>query len=57
MIELTDLHKTYRLGEVNVHALRGVSIGPKTLRGLKVSRSESPRSQSKRCRNGSSTFP
>src|SRR3989338_9695203 len=26
MIELTDIHKTYRMGDVNVHALRGVSL-------------------------------
>ncbi|MBI3996970.1 MAG: ABC transporter permease [Candidatus Omnitrophica bacterium] len=26
MIELTDVHKTYRMGDVNVHALRGVSL-------------------------------
>ena len=26
MIELRDVHKTYRLGQISVHALRGVSL-------------------------------
>ena len=26
MIELSDVHKTYRMGDVEVHALRGVSL-------------------------------
>ncbi|MBI3945613.1 MAG: ABC transporter ATP-binding protein, partial [Armatimonadetes bacterium] len=26
MIEVQDIHKTYRMGDVNVHALRGVSL-------------------------------
>ena len=26
MIELSDIHKTYRMGEINVHALRGISL-------------------------------